>query len=392
MKTSIYRLLNVLRAGAAALLLAACGGGVETGGTGATGAYVEGPITGFGSIIVAGVRFDDSSARVEDADGSGRSRDDLRLGMRVEVESGAIADDGSGGRAATATRVRFASDLIGPVTAADPQGLQLGVIGQTVRVTAATVVDGAPGGAASLAVGDIVEVHGFPSVDSYVATRIERRSVAPTAFRVRGLVRDLTAAPPTLRIGSQSFDLAATGVPAGLANGQLVRLTVGTAQVSGRWPVTAVAVEARRIDDRDDAEVEGLITSFTSVQRFAVNGAVVDASAATFPRGSAGVVLGARVKVRGRSAGGELIAATVELRNDDDAFGEGVDLRGEIANWNSSAQTFELRGVAVFYGSVQRYDNGSVNDLANTKRVRVRGKLSPERTRVIAERIEFTGS
>jgi hypothetical protein len=392
MKTSIYRLLNVLRAGAAALLLAACGGGVETGGTGATGAYVEGPITGFGSIIVAGVRFDDSSARVEDADGSGRSRDDLRLGMRVEVESGAIADDGSGGRAATATRVRFASDLIGPVTAADPQGLQLGVIGQTVRVTAATVVDGAPGGAASLAVGDIVEVHGFPSVDSYVATRIERRSVAPTAFRVRGLVRDLTATPPTLRIGSQTFDLAATGVPAGLANGQLVRLTVGTAQVSGRWPVTAVAVEARRIDDRDDAEVEGLITSFTSVQRFAVNGAVVDASAATFPRGSAGVVLGARVKVRGRSAGGELIAATVELRNDDDAFGEGVDLRGEIANWNSSAQTFELRGVAVFYGSVQRYDNGSVNDLANTKRVRVRGKLSPERTRVIAERIEFTGS
>jgi hypothetical protein len=392
MKLTMQRAHTLCRLWLMALLVAACGGGVETGGTGPTGsAYVEGPITGFGSIIVAGVRFDDSSAVVED-NGSGSSRDKLRLGMRVEVESGAIADDGSGGRAATATRVRFASDLIGPVTGADLAGLQIGVIGQPVRITAATVIDGAPGGAASLAVGDIVEVHGFPSIDGYVATRIERRGAAPTTFRVRGLVSDLTATPPTLRIGSQSFDLAATGVPAGLVNGQLVRLTVGTAQVGGRWPVTAIAVEARRIDDRDDAEVEGLITSFTSLQRFAVNGAVVDASAATFPRGSVGVVLGARVKVRGRSAGGELIAATVELRNDSDVFNEGVDLRDVIANLNTATKTFEVRGVTVFYGNGPEFKNGSEADLANGKPVRVRGTLSADRTRANATRIEFASS
>jgi hypothetical protein len=392
MKLTMQRAHTLCRLWLMALLVAACGGGVETGGTGPTGsAYVEGPITGFGSIIVAGVRFDDSSAVVED-NGSGSSRDKLRLGMRVEVESGAIADDGSGGRAATATRVRFASDLIGPVTGADLAGLQIGVIGQPVRITAATVIDGAPGGAASLAAGDIVEVHGFPSIDGYVATRIERRGAAPTTFRVRGLVSDLTATPPTLRIGSQSFDLAATGVPAGLVNGQLVRLTVGTAQVGGRWPVTAIAVEARRIDDRDDAEVEGLITSFTSLQRFAVNGAVVDASAATFPRGSVGVVLGARVKVRGRSAGGELIAATVELRNDSDVFNEGVDLRDVIANLNTATKTFEVRGVTVFYGNGPEFKNGSEADLANGKPVRVRGTLSADRTRANATRIEFASS
>jgi Domain of unknown function (DUF5666) len=388
MKTSFHRLLNLLRTSAAALLLAACGGGVETGGTGATGAYVEGPITGFGSIIVAGVRFDDSSARVEDADGSTRGRDALRLGMRVEVESG--------GRVATATRVRFASDLIGPVTHADASGLLIAVLGQAVRVTPATVVDGAPGGAGSLVVGDIVEVHGFiePGVliDRYVATRIERRSVTPADFRVRGLVRDLVAAPPTLRVGAQAFDLAATGVPAGLANGQLVRMTVATAQVDGRWPVTAIAVETRRVADRDEAEVEGLITSLSSTARFAVNGVSVDASNATFVDGTAGIVLGARVKVRGRSVGGELIAASVDLRSDDDAFGDGVDLRDFlIANLNSAAQTFELRDVTVFYGSGPRFHNGTVLDLANGKRVRVRGFLSPDRTRTIATRIEFVG-
>jgi Domain of unknown function (DUF5666) len=388
MKPTMPRALTFCRLCLLTLLLAACGGGVETGGTGPTGgSYVEGPITGFGSIIVGGVRFDDSSARVEDADGSGRSRDDLRLGMRVEVESGAIADDGSGGRAATATRVRFASDLIGPVTAADAQGLQIGVIGQTVRITAATVVDGASGGAASLVIGDVVEVHGFPSAEGYVATRIERRSTAPAAFRVRGLVSDL--APPTLRIGSQTFDLTATGVPAGLANGQLVRMTVATAQVAGRWPVTAISVESRRVEDSDDAEVEGLITAFTSTARFTVNGIEVDASAARFEDDASGVVLGARVKVRGRSAGGTLIAVSVDLRSDDDAFNEGVDLREVITDLNTGTQTFRVRGISVFYGNGPEFRNGSASDLANGRRVRVRGLLSADRTRAVATRIEF---
>jgi hypothetical protein len=175
-------------------------------------------------------------------------------------------------------------------------------------------------------------------------------------------------------------------VPAGLANGQLVRLTVGTAPVAGRWPVTAIAVEARRIDDRDDAEVEGLVTSLISPTRFTVNGITVDAGAATV-KGS--VVLGARVKVRGRSTGGEVIASTVEVRNDDDAFGEGVDLRDKIADLSRSAQTFTVRGVTVFYGNSPRFDNGTADTLANDLRVRVRGTLAPDRTRVIATRIEF---
>ncbi len=391
MITPTHRLFEFLRAAAVALLLAACGGGVETGGTGATGgAYVEGPITGFGSIIVGGVRFDDSSARVEDADGSSRSRDDLRLGMRVEVDSGAIADDGSGGRVATATRVRFASDLIGPVTVADPQGLQIGVIGQAVRVTAATAVDGVPGGAGALAVGDIVEVNGFIEpgmpIDRYVATRIERRGAAPATFRVRGLVRELVLSPPSLRIGAQQFDLAATGVPSGLVDGQFVLMTVTIAQVGGRWPVTAISADTRRVADRDEAEVEGLITSLTSATRFAVNGTAIDASAATV---SGSVALGARVKVRGRSVGGEVIASSVAVRSDDDVAGDGIDLRDVVAGLDKTAQTFTVKGVAVSYDANTRFDKGSAAELDNGDRVRVRGTLAPDRTRVIATRIEF---
>lgn len=392
---------RALRALGATLLLAVigCGGGVETGGTGPTGSsFVEGPVSGFGSVIVAGIRFDESNARVEDADGTPRSRSELRLGMRLEIDAGPVLDDSDGGRSASADRVRIVAELLAPVTLIGPSGLFIEVLGQVVRINAATVIDGVAGGSAPLAVGDVVEVHGFVDtaslVDGYVATRIERRSTPPPAYRVRGLVRDLDPAARTLRIGTQLFDLAATGVPAGLGNGQIVRLVASTARASGRWPVQAISAVSRQLLDRDEAQVEGLITSFTNTARFEVNGILIDASNASFVNGSAGVVRGARVKVRGNAAGGVLVASSVALRSDTDAFNEGVDIRDLIATVDSAAQTFTLRGITVFYGNAPRVDNGSLADLVNGvgRSVRVRGVLSADRTRVVASRIEFINS
>lgn len=380
-------LLRALLAGLL-LALAACGGGVEIGGTG-TGAYVQGPISGFGSIIVAGVRFDDSAASIEDPDGVVRQRQDLRLGMLVEVDSGPIVDDGSG-RAATATRVRVAGKLVGPLSQLDVAGSRLVVLGQPVRLTAATVVDGVVGGVASLQLGSVLEVHGFYAPDEgYVATRVERRTAQGMTFRVRGQVRDLDANARTLRIGSQGFDLGATGAPAGLANGQFVRLTLQPVQVAGRWPVVAVEVETPAVSDRDDVEVEGLISAFTSAAAFSLNGVRVDAAAANFVDGIEGLRVGARVRVRGRSQQGVLVASAVDIRSDDDAFREGVDIREVIGSVDAAAQTFRLRGVTVVYANSPRFDNGTAADLAPGRRVRVRGTVSADRTRVVATRIEF---
>ena len=250
-----------------------------------------------------------------------------------------------------------------------------------------------PGGAAGLQLGNVVEVHGLAAPeDGYVATRIERRSAAPGSYRIRGQVRDLDVAARTLRIGLQGFDLAATGVPAGLNNNAFVRLAVQTAQVGGRWPVTAITLETRSAGDRDEAEVEGLISAFTSVTRFSVNGVPVDATGANFVDGTAGLREGVRVKVRGRSQGGVVIAASVDIRSDDDAFGEGVDIRDAIVSVDAATLTFTLRGVTVFYGNNPRFDNGSAADLAPARRVRVRGNVSTDRTRVIATRIEFVNN
>jgi hypothetical protein len=383
---------SLARALAASLMLSACGGGVETGGT---GAYVEGPVAGFGSVIVGGIRLDEADAHIEDEEGRRQPAAALRLGMRLEVDAGAIGSDADGGRSAAAVHVRIAPELLGPVTAIVGASPFVDVLGQSVRVTAATVVDGVPGGLPALAVGDIVEVHGFPESpsgnDRYVATRIERRSSAPAAFRVRGLVRGLDVAARTLRIGQQHYDLAATGVPTGLTNGGLVRLTVGTAQVGGRWPVLAITIESRRPADRDQAEVEGVVTASSSSESFELNGIAVDARGATFPDGGAVVAVGTRLKVRGRTRAGALAASIVELRSDQEAYEEGFDLRDALNGLDRVAHTFSVRGVDVFYGGTPapQFVNGTAADLADGRRVRVRGVLAADRTRVAATTIEF---
>ena len=115
-----FRLPSALfgRVGAALLavaFVASCGGGVDSGGTGAPStAFASGAISGFGSVIVAGVHFDDRAAVVVDADGNARSRDDLRLGMTVDARGSAIVKDVDGNDASTATSIVVRSEMIGP--------------------------------------------------------------------------------------------------------------------------------------------------------------------------------------------------------------------------------------------------------------------------------------
>lgn len=397
--TTHSRLRNLLRGLAASVLLwlAACGGGVETGGTGATGAFIEGPIAGFGSIIVNGVRFDERNATVTDADGGAFNRDNLRLGMVVEVQSDRPMDDGNGGRSATARHVRLGGSLTGPLEGTTQMGgiTFIRVLGQVVRLTKATVFEGVTGGAAGLSVSDVLEVHGFPSPDSavsdIVATRVEKRGIASAQFRVRGIARDVArlGSPPTLRVGSAVFDLTDTGVPADLADGTVVRLAVGNAQVDGRWPVERITVESRRLEDGAEAEVEGLVTSLLNQRSFAVNGVAVDARSATMP--ATALALGTRVEVKGRESNGVLVAATVELRTDDQVFNDGIDLKGLLSGLDKNAKTFVLRGVTIVYGPSPplQYVQGTEDDLQNDACVRVRAKLDADGTRALATRIEF---
>ena len=129
---------------------------------------------------------------------------------------------------------------------------------------------------------------------------------------------------------------------------------------SGAWVASAIRAEQREMEDKDEAEVEGVITAFTSTASFSVNGLPVDASKAAFPDGTAGVVLGARVEVEGAIANGVLVATKVELEDEnDDKNKDRNELNGTISALNTPAKTFVVRGVTVHYSATTVFEEAS---------------------------------
>jgi hypothetical protein len=361
-------------------------------GGGGTGGYASGPITGFGSVIVNGIEFDDRGARIEDEDGATLASSVLRLGMLTEIDSGAItgSDDAA---TAVATRIRVVSDLVGLVTAKDTTANTLSVLGQTVKIAPTTVFDESfTNGLAGVAVGQAVEVYAYfdpTGPGSFTATRVEPRSTTPASYKVRGLVRNFDNNAKTFTIGGITFNFASvppSGVPGTLGNNSLVSVRVATTQANGQWTVLSFGVTTRSLGDLERARVRGLITSYTSATQFSVNGQAVDASLAP---AVTGLGLGVRVEAEGPVVAGVLRATKVSI---EDLSGSqaGFKLKGTIGVHLPLAQLFSLRGVTVLYGAPGvQYDNGSAASIATGVAVEVRGVLSSDGTRLLATRIRF---
>jgi hypothetical protein len=381
----------------ATALLAACGGGgdsataVAAASSDAPASYALGEITGFGSVIVGGVRYDDSTCPVSDEYGVVLSRERLRLGMMVEVEAGPV-DHVAG--TALALRIRLANEVLGPVGAIDTAASTVQVLGQTVLVTTSTVFgETLAGGLSALTAGAVVEVNGIldPVNSRIVATRIEAAPAA-TTYHVRGVLGGLDTTAKTFTVGSERISyagMAAADVPADLANGRIVGALLQTTQVAGAWVATKLRTGLILPDARPEARIEGVITSFTSSTAFSVNGLAVDATNAAFSDGTAGIALGARVEVTGQVANGIMLATKVEMEDHRDMGRRMLQLHGDIGNVDATAKTFALRGVTVSYAGTVLYRNGTEASLVNGARAQVEGVLSQDRTRLQALRITF---
>lgn len=376
-------------------IVASCGGGVDSGGTGAPAtSFASGAITGFGSVIVERVHFDDSAASVSDADGNPRSRSDLRLGMTAAVRGSAIVVDASGNDVSAASSIVFGSEIVGPLAANDLAARTLSVLGQTVDIATTTVFDDSLGGGqAALQVGDVVEIyaHFDPATGHHQATRVERKG-GVAAFALRGIVAALDPATRTFAIAATRISYAGTpaaNLPATLANGVFVRVTLAVAPVGGVWNALRISDGAPAVDNRDDARIKGLVSSFASSTSFSVNGTPVDARTAQFPNGSAGLALGTRVEVEGATVSGVLVASTVTLVSDTEEGGTSFEARGAITALDSVAQTFVVHDVLVGYAGAVDFRDGNAADLAIGRDVRARGMLSSDGTRLQAQRIDF---
>lgn len=378
-----------------AMVLAGCGGGgtgVATVSGGGTGSFSAGPISGFGSIIVNGVRFDDSIAKVLDDDGAPRGRDDLKLGMMVRVKGRAISRTVDAA-SADADEISFGSELLGPIDSIDTVAKTLVVFGQTVQITVSTIFeDGLT--LSALAVNDIVEVHGFvdPATNRLVATRIERKLLANvTAFKLQGTVSALDPTAKIFKIGTtltiSYAGVATADLPANLADDLLVRVRLATTPATGTRTATRIRAVEMEVEDRDEAEVEGMITDFISSARFSVNGQPVDASGATVPPG---LEPGSRVEVEGRLVKGVLVAKEVQLKDENET--REFELHGIVSNKTTTSFTLTSTGgivVNVDFPGTVRFVNGTAANLVNGATVEVKGVVSSDGTRVVATSIDF---
>jgi hypothetical protein len=378
----------------ATAVLVACGGGGGASGTStppatAASVYAAGPITGFGSVIINGVRFDDTGATISDDDGATLAESQLGLGMQAEVEG---QGDDTNAAHGTAHAIHIHSALVGPVSAVDTAANTLTVLGQTVTVDAQTAFDSAiTGGLAGIVAGNVVQVHGqFDTASqSYLATRIALDATA-THYKIRGIVTSLDTTAKTLQIGATAVDFSTTAaVPTDLAVGSLVVVRLATTPVNGVWVATAIGDGHRLVHDHDEAHLRGVISAFTSATQFSVDGNAVDASNAAFPDGQAGIVLGATVEVEGQLVNGVVVATKVGVDDEHHHDAQRVELHGAISALDTTALTFVVRGVTVSYAGSVTFSNGTAATLANGLFVEVHGGFSADGTVVDATRIDL---
>lgn len=381
--------LSTLRIGLMAFALAlvcACGGGVGSGGTGAPVGVAQGTVNGFGSVIVDGTRFDNRSAPAyAELSPGDLTITEARLGQRVEIgyRQAGVADS-----------LRIDAALSGAVSSIDGGG-GFTVLGQPVVVNAdpargpVTQFDGGYAGAADVAAGDIVEVHGVlvpQGMASFIqATRVDKRAALPKFLKVTGRV-SLLANNGVFALGTLSVDAGGAAVvkDGPLANGQVVAVLARPASLTtgGTGPrLVAAQVRVRTLDDTGaEATVSGRISALdTAARRFTIADLRVDYSATPFVPANDWYV-----QVRGvLTAAGVLKAEAIVLR--DGKTSAEAELKGNIAGFEAATRRFRVRGVAVDASSAH-IEGCAGGVLAEGLYVEVEGRLNA--TGVIAKEVK----
>lgn len=416
-------------------LLTACGGGGGGGSTAAPAAAAatpaagagtvlySGPVTGIGSIVLNGVRFETIGAKVHESDdpyGAASYPDQIKLGMTVSVEGSADEAQGSG----TAGTIRLDGGIRGPVSAIDTGANILSVSGQSIRIDAKTTVFQGVTGLSGLSTSSWVEVYGLSQSDgSFLATRVEAYTSAsalatnyPKASTYPVSLRGIVGAS-----GSNSFTLsngasgtitvnyrAADVLPAGAAIlvGSSVRVLAGAAVDNTAVTAAKVLVlspssllaesSAASASTGVSIKLKGVVDS-VSGNNIVVSGTNVDLTRAAMPNGMP--VKGQVVEVRGPLSNGSLIAGKLEFGDKETSYTAQAggastaisyrqELYGTVSGYTSGSNTFTVQGVTVKVDGATRYEHG-YSTLADNTYVEVKGVL--DNGAVLASKVDVKG-
>lgn len=293
-------------------------GGGGGGGSASESKSTEGRVTGFGSVIVGGVRFDVDSAVMMNND-TAITEGDLRAGMLVRL-TGSVNQETATGVAST---LNFSEQLRGPVSSVNVDAESFIALGQTIFVDDETIFHGVT--LETLEADSSVLVSGYFDAKGDVrASMVELKSAAAETaeeIRIEGMIEDLDVDAQEFMLRAQLVSYTSaelSGVPDGtLSNGMVVDV-VSTQSASGE-----VLIAEKINYKKDDAEegdrlrLEGLVTDISSATEFKVNGrSVILADTAIFDVGAAAnISLNTRINVEGEiNAQGVLVAEQAKLR------------------------------------------------------------------------------
>lgn len=364
-----------------ALITAPIGGITGTG-------FAKGIISDFGSVVVGGTHYvisNTTTITVDDNPGS--TENELELGDYVEIHS-TFNDDGITSTF-TADNIVALESVEGPVDLPasvidGPNTGTLQVLGQTVRVTPATILDNADfgvDGLDELVNGDYIEVHGLKRPDGSVdASQIERKDPLLTdVVELTGIIG--TADPASDRFTINGLTITYT--LAGLQDfggrepqaGDLVEVKGTPAGLTAGPTLAADTVELKTQGlagaDDDRAEVEGYIVDCNGppCDSFSIDGVSVQLASsvsyqpATF--GQSDLSNNIKIEAEGSFSGGILIANKIEFKTDNNArieafvdsnSGTALIIMGATFNYDGNTDFEDKTGSPV--GDITLVSNG----------------------------------
>jgi len=310
-------------------VLTACGGGSSGNTSFVAPNSVGGTISGLGSVVVNGVRYETIGASVMDADDGSTISMPMSLGMTVSVEP--LTSDGS-----KAARIGIQTGIKGPASAVNAAALTLNVAGLPVAADASTLVMNSNGLVvtfADLTNSHHLEVYGLPQSDgTFKATRIEIESAAQN-IQLVGAVANLNATDNTFTLGNGSNAVtvryAGAMAPTGLVNGGVVSVHTATTAGAAQYTASRIYLRSASVStfqnyrtsyrgtsghSNEANELYGMVSGLTSSAMgcaIQVQGIPVTLSSTTL---CASVQNGDYVEVKGLLANGTLVAHRVEFK------------------------------------------------------------------------------
>ena len=416
---------TVLSAALSALLLTACGGSGsdnELSGSNdwslnpagvssytAVATNFQGPISGLGSIVVNGVRFETSSATVYDPDRFDDSTlfgSSLGMGMTVALMGDADETQNLG----RASKIRVVGGVRGTLTPnvdINTGTKTLAFPTQVVTYSDTTVFSGTNGASTIVSLAQLqalggtpvlLNVYGLPQADnSFLATRVVLIDPATHTMdvAVRGKITAVAGSSYTVSVGTTDINVncaVCTVQPLGSAAvvGDLVRVL---ATDSNAWSGgTLTATQLQLVSAYNLARFGGAASGFAKLKGVASNNGADWFIGGVQVTGVSGLVAGSFYEVRGTWSGSVLQASRWEVEGHDphlDANGSshsyGQELYGAISQRSGSSLVVQGVSVDVSNAYVQ---NGSLASLLDNVFVEVKGTLNASGV-LVASKIEI---